>query len=358
MAVARGDFAVVYSTCLFCNENLGANDIIEPFPVGRRLAFDAAKGRLWVVCQHCAGWNLSPLEERWEAIEVCERAFRGTFVRVSTSNIGLARLADGLELIRIGQPLRPEFAAWRYGRQFGTRRRRMHVVAGTGLAAAAVTGIAIGPTIAPALTLGAISIIVVPGITTVMAVIPMVGMLAARDYLQHDRVIARLAHGRKLVTVRAKHLGNVELNARRGDGGARLVVHHDNGWSEFSDGAAIHATGVLLSGANRFGGSNASVQDAVQHIEDAGDAHGFLAEASTRNGWRGGRILSVLNAYRGLGAMRLSATERLALEMAVHEESERRAMEGELAVLEAAWRDAEHIAEISDVDLTPPKLYE
>ena len=114
-----------------------------------------------------------------------------------------------------------------------------------------------------------------------------VGMLAARDYLQHDRVIARLAHGRKLVTVRAKHLGNVELNARRGDGGASLVVHHDNGWSEFNDGAAIHATGVLLSGANRFGGSNASVQDAVQHIEDAGDAHGFLAEASTRNGWRG-----------------------------------------------------------------------
>ena len=42
--------------------------------------------------------------------------------------------------------------------------------------------------------------------------------------------------------------------------------------------------------------------------------------------------------------MKLSATERLALEMAVHEESERRAMEGELAVLEAAWRDAEIIA--------------
>jgi hypothetical protein len=96
----------------------------------------------------------------------------------------------------------------------------------------------------------------------------------------------------------------------------------------------------------------------VQQIEDAGDATGFLSEASTRNGWRGGRILSLLNDYRGLGAMRLSPTERLALEMAVHEESERRAMEGELAVLQSAWRDAELIAQICDDDLTPPKLYE
>src|SRR5438132_5544235 len=120
---------------MFCNNSLGANEIIAPSPIGRRLAFDAAKGRLWVVCQHCGRWNLSPLEERWEAIEDCERTFRGTFVRVSTGNIGLARLREGLELIRIGEPLRPEFAAWRYGRHFGTRRRRVHYVAGAGIAA-------------------------------------------------------------------------------------------------------------------------------------------------------------------------------------------------------------------------------
>jgi hypothetical protein len=40
--------------------------------------------------------------------------------------------------------------------------------------------------------------------------------------------------------------------------------------------------------------------------------------------------------------------DRLALEMAAHEESERRAMSGELAELEAAWRGAEEIAEIAD----------
>ncbi|MBD0320515.1 MAG: hypothetical protein ICV87_09295, partial [Gemmatimonadetes bacterium] len=44
----------------------------------------------------------------------------------------------------------------------------------------------------------------------------------------------------------------------------------------------------------------------------------------------------------------LGATPLLALEMALHEEQERRAREGELAVLEAAWRDAEQVAAIAD----------
>jgi hypothetical protein len=34
--------------------------------------------------------------------------------------------------------------------------------------------------------------------------------------------------------------------------------------------------------------------------------------------------------------------------MSLHEETERRALEGELALLEAAWREAEEIARISD----------
>ncbi|HEV7838611.1 MAG TPA: hypothetical protein VGO75_11135, partial [Gemmatimonadaceae bacterium] len=74
----------MYSTCLFCHDKLGANEAVEHFPIGRRLAFDAAKGRLWVVCRKCERWNLTPIEERWDAIEECERAFRATKTRVST----------------------------------------------------------------------------------------------------------------------------------------------------------------------------------------------------------------------------------------------------------------------------------
>jgi len=74
----------------------------------------------------------TPLEERWEAIDTCERLFRDNRRRVSTGQIGLARLSEGLELVRIGEPQRPEFAAWRYGDQFGRRRRRILMSAAAG----------------------------------------------------------------------------------------------------------------------------------------------------------------------------------------------------------------------------------
>jgi hypothetical protein len=96
--------------------------------VGRRLAYAPAKGRLWVVCSRCERWNLSPLETRWEAIEEAERSYRATRLRVSTDNVGLAQLREGLELVRIGAPPRLERAGWRYGDQFGRRRRRMYML--------------------------------------------------------------------------------------------------------------------------------------------------------------------------------------------------------------------------------------
>jgi hypothetical protein len=40
--------------------------------------------------------------------------------------------------------------------------------------------------------------------------------------------------------------------------------------------------------------------------------------------------------------------DRVALEMAAHEETERRALEGELAELAAAWREADEIASIAE----------
>lgn len=45
---------------------------------------------------------------------------------------------------------------------------------------------------------------------------------------------------------------------------------------------------------------------------------------------------------------RLSPEDRLALEMAANEDSERRALAGELAQLKAAWQRAEEIAAIAD----------
>jgi hypothetical protein len=53
---------------------------------------------------------------------------------------------------------------------------------------------------------------------------------------------------------------------------------------------------------------------------------------------------------------RMKAPTRLALEMALHEEAERRAIEGELELLEEAWREAEEIAGIADSLLVSPAV--
>ena len=44
----------------------------------------------------------------------------------------------------------------------------------------------------------------------------------------------------------------------------------------------------------------------------------------------------------------LSHSEAVALEMALHEDAERQALAGQLALLTAAWREAEEIAAIAD----------
>jgi hypothetical protein len=344
----------MYSTCLYCGMKLGTNDMLERFPIGRRLAYDASKGRLWVVCAQCRRWNLSPIEERYEAIEDCERLFRGTYVRVSTTNIGLARLGDGLELVRVGAPLRPEFAAWRYANEFFSRRTRSYVRAGATVLGAAGVSVGAGVTLGPATlaVTGAFSVVALPALAMSMIGTSALGGAMAADYMRYERILARLRLGKRIIRVRAKHAQSIALGFDGGDD-AKIRVEHDRGWAEFSGHRAMHATTVLLASTNHRGASSHVVQSAVEQIEAAGNSARFLLSASRRNGWRGFRPMSVLKAYRGIGPMNLSDPERLALEMAVNEEIERRAAEGELAGLQSAWIEAEEIASIADGMLTP-----
>jgi hypothetical protein len=342
----------MYSTCIFCHAGLGSNEALEHFPVGKRIAFDADKGRLWVICGSCGRWNLSPLDERWEAIEEAERQFRASRMRVTTDNIGMARLPSGDQLVRIGKPLRPEFAAWRYGRRFARRRLNVQMWSGAAAAAAALAGAAFSPVILPAVITGTISVIVVPGVTTVIGAIPAVGALAAREYLLEDRVVARFRKGKRMLVVRERHVRDAEFHVA-GDY-PTLRLPHDTGWQYYDGTEAMYIATVLLAGANRYGGSGGDVRDAVAHIEAAGDATGFLRRASRKVEWREGHVMSRLNEIRGIGALHLLPSERLALEMSMHEESERRALEGELQVLADAWREAEEIAAIADGLLDPP----
>ena len=306
----------MYSTCLFCNASLGTNEVVEHFPVGRRLAFDASKGRLWVVCRSCERWSLSPIEERWEAIEECERLFRDTRMRASTENMGLARLREGLELVRVGAPLRSEMAAWRYGDQFGRRRKWALIRAGVGI---------------------------VGGWWWMGR-----GIVNRAVNGSPNAVVARLPRETGILEVRRKDLEKLRLVRGEGVADLRLLLKPSTrpGDVEFVGADAIRAAGALLVPMNRFGGTRRQVDSAVELLEEAGDPVQIFASAA-RN-----------REFGGASPLKLAYPVRLALEMAAHEEQERRALEGELALLETAWKEAEEIAAISDSLLLPSGIDE
>jgi len=318
----------MFTTCIYCHKPLGQNEAIEEFPVGRRLAFDSAVGRLWVVCRSCERWNLSPIETRWEAIEECERAFSMTRMRVSTDNIGLARLPEGLELVRIGAPQRPEFAAWRYGDQFGRRRRRAFVVGGAvavGVGAVLVAGSAAG--------------IGMGGFGGIWGNLP--SMMKG-----FQKVRLRTDSG-ELLTVRGSALAGVKL--LRGDEPVLAIPRRMGKQVEFEGAEALRLAGRLLPKINSAGGNKKAVQEAVAALDSHQGSERYL-----HNFFEKPRRKFFSDQEKPVSA--LPAAERLALEMALHEEAERRAIEGELGVLAAAWAEAEAIAKIADKLLVPEEV--
>jgi hypothetical protein len=323
----------VFSTCIFCNRPLGQNEAIEPFPVGRRLAFDGEKGRLWVVCRKCERWNLTPLEERWEAIEKCERQFRECRLRMSTDNVGLAKLKEGLVLVRIGEPLRPEFAAWRYGDQFGRRRKRAIIWTTAGVAA--FTAVFVGAA-AAGVTVGAF------------------GGLPQAIINSSIKLKVKTEDGRAF-KLNKTEMDKAKLLVDPTSDGWTLLLKHGRGESIIEGPEAMRIAGLVLPKMNYMAGSKQTVQDAVEQIETVGDPMEFLTKVPHdmhRRDLREG----MKQKKQGL-ISKLPKPTKLALEMALHEEQERRALAGELLDLEMAWRAAEEVAQIAD-DLLVPKAIE
>ena len=311
---------------MYCKKALGSNKVVEEFPVGRRLAFDAERGRLWVVCRRCERWNLTPLEERWEAVEMCEKLFRGTRVRASSENIGLAKHPEGLELVRIGKPLRPEFAAWRYGDQFGGRRRRS-IVLGTAAGIATVGGLALGGAMGGLIGVG--------GVATVGSWINNWRQLGPSAWFRPDDGRLRWMNRARINQARLAPAADGSGFSVEAKGGG--VV---SGEERFEREDAVRALNAILPSVNAKGGSRKTVQDAVTQIAVSGQPDRFVRRLARRQQYR--------HSPAGVQMSTLWKPTRLALEMALHEEQERRALEGELWVLERAWREAEEIAAISD----------
>jgi len=132
--------------------------------------------------------------------------------------------------------------------------------------------------------------------------------------------------------------------------GLRIISSNDEqGWGlrfaldgqflDFHGREAVHTAGLIAPAINAHGGSASDVDDAVRDIERVGSPDRYFSKVlkfTTDHQWH----------YTGLGEY--PAHMRLAFEMAAHEETERAAMEGELAQLESDWREAEEIAAIAD----------
>jgi hypothetical protein len=357
--------ARMYTTCLFCHVDLGANHFLPTFPVGRRLAFDPKKGRLWVICTRCGRWNLTPLEERWEAIDECERRFRGTRLRMSTDNVGLARFRGDFELVRIGPALLPEIASWRYGTRLARLQAEREeprglLVRGTRLVARATAGALVGYAHSVGLSDDAV--------------------LRMRTFRRGRGVLLRAADAyNRPIVVRYSHLGAAELVRPEQDAPWQLKLQHDTGVATLAESAALRVAGKMLATLNFGVASGSEVQHAIAKLDDAGDPESYFARVASlamRTSW--GRFpdapqhgeaqphgsfserlaLQLANrSFWGRGGTgseeqtplyRLPAVDRLALEMAANEDIERRALAGELEALHAAWRDAEEIAAIAD----------
>jgi hypothetical protein len=342
----------VYSTCLFCHRQLGRNEALEHFQVGRRLAYDVTTGRLWVICSHCHRWNLSPIETRWEAIEDAEREFSSTRLRVSTDNIALAQLREGLELVRIGKPPKLELAGWRYGNLFAKRWRKHAVVASASIAGASgYMAFSLGKWLMPSL-----------------AQLSWIGTTAFLGYqavhytnMYRDRRKIRF-HVRdddaQVVGLTHENVRGAALLPVVETGDWRLQFDHRKLRREFEDESptgysvlrgdtALRAIATMMPYLNRSGGREKHVREAIGVIENNASVLQLLTGAAHSRDHKWKRVDVKLQTFN-VTLSALPSGLRLAMEMVLHEESERNALEGELETLHERWKEAEEIGRIAD----------
>lgn len=311
----------MYTTCAFCAARFDGDGGPSGLGIGRRLAFDEWKGRLWVVCAKCARWNLTPLDDRLERIEALARVARDGRLLASTEQVSLVRWQH-YDLVRVGKPPRIEIAGWRYGERMRARsRERAKVVVPLTLAA---VGLGIAANVAAGGSLG--------------VVVWNVGRLA-------DSVYVGLVGSRRLNLIEppvCDHCGAVlELKAKHMQH-ARVIpnAHHDLGVL-LSCPRCRHEAALLtgpdaqtalrqgLTYLNVRRANRRKADDAARVVDDAGGADRLIQDI----------------ARRELTLRSLRPERQLALEMAVDEQAEVRE-------LERQWLDAEEQAEIADGPLS------
>ena len=382
----------MFTRCLFCHRELPANESLERFPIGRRVAYDPARGRLWAVCPSCRRWNLAPIEERWEALEELEKTVKDRARLLSqTDNIALLRFGE-LEIVRVGRANLTEEAWWRYGTELVRRRRTYQALTAVGVGgvlALMAGGLAGGagifggwwllgragrqlPKATRTLKFGRTAWqgrALCPRCGTELVRIPfktrgaLIALPDDRGELALSLRCLNCEYGRGDQGVRAALIASMPAPtwsmlgtgmARRDEKGritAKIwmpswerTVRRDAAPGDAAAPSGYRITGVeaqhllrrVLAFQNFAGAREADVRRATTLIQQAGSATSLTQQMA-----RAGRPLSDI-----------FSTEAIALEIAVNEDHERQLLELELAALEQRWQEEEEIAAIVDRELT------
>jgi len=318
----------MFRTCAFCNAPFDGDGGPSGLGVGRRLAFDEWRGRLWVVCSRCSRWNLTPLDDRLERIDAVARAARdGGRVVAATDQVALIRW-QRYDLVRVGKPLRVELSTWRYGERLRTRQReRMKVVVpltvaavGLGIAANVVAG-------------GGLGVFVWNLHRLVDQVY--IGIVGNRKVSLTEPPIC--ANCGNLMQLRARHVQHARVVP---DAHAEVAVvlscpkcRREGAQLTGVDAVQVLRQGLTYLNVTRSGRRRA--EDAARVVDQVGGPDRLLHDV----------------ARRELTLRSLRPERRLALEMAVDERAE-------VEELERQWREAEEIAEIADGTLSTSEQLE
>lgn len=318
----------MYRTCAFCDGKLAGDGGPSGVGVGRRIAFDEGRARLWVVCPACGRWNLAPLDNRLERIEAVARAARDGRTVAATAHVSLIRW-HRYELVRVGTPLRVELAEWRYGERLKAREReRARVVIPLTIAA---VGVGIAVNVAAGGSFG-----VVAWNIGRLADGAYVALLGSRRVALAEPPICEACGA--VLRLRAHHLRRGRLT-KEGHDGLALIVRCPRCGAEAAlltgpDAAQALRRGLTFLNAVRSARRRAAV--AARQVDHAGGAEQLIRDVARREPTLDG----------------LAVERRLALEMAVDEVSE-------IAELERQWKDAEELADIADGVLSPsPEIEE
>jgi hypothetical protein len=308
--------------CLFCRADMGKNDLLPELPAGSRFAFDPANARLWIVCPKCSRWNMAALDEseRRTAVARLESFYTAT-PRAELHGIGVADLEGRASLVRVGPGTWSQYSAWRYANRI--RRRYLDQI------------------ISSVLVLVVIFLILSPSGEVVFgswwAIAAIYVWLGGYLWKYALRPVFHMRDEQgKRRAVRLHHLKQASVSVK--DSGWRLLLRRDRGVSSLAGLDAIRALGRLLPHWNGRGHSESQLAEALDIIERAGGPAQLFATRLTP-------------AWLGAGTHKLADLPPsfvLALQIAAQEESELRALRGELASVKLELEDAAATAHIAE----------